>query len=150
VCCSLASMLQCVAVCCSVLQCVAVCCSVMPNTHVYQIGLRIPGSYVYIHTYIHMYIHTYIYICIYIYIHMYIYIFLRIRVGSQHTHFTCTDIDIWLCACVHVCASMVYISMYTYVCIHAYMCIHTHVQANHNGVATTSRLPKIIGLFCRI
>ena len=38
----------------------------------------------------------------------------------------------------------VYIYMYVYLCIF----IRTHIQINHYGVATISRLLKIIGLFC--
>ena len=72
-----------------------------------------------------MYIYTYIPICIYIYIHICVYMYL----------FMYTYMYIYI-----------YIHMYEYKYMCMYMCVYIYTY----GVATSSRLLEIIGLFCRI
>ena len=45
-------------------------------------------------------------------------------------------------SCVSVCVCIV---MYLYIYIYTYLCVYSCIY----GVATISRLPKIIGLFCK-
>jgi len=69
-----------------------------------------------------------IYICVYMYIYLYMHIYRFTR--------------------IHVC---IYRYMYIYMCIYALPADERHTgMTSGYGVATISRLLKIIGLFCRL
>ena len=69
-----------------------------------------------------MYINMYIYICICVYIHMCVYT-------------SCIYIYVYICICVYV-----------HMCVYKYG--NAHTSATY-GVASVSRIDKIIGLFCK-
>ena len=86
-----------------------------------------------VYIYMHMYIYIYIYICIYICIHIYVYL----------------RICFYLRVCIYIC-----IHIYTFIidaCVNVCTRVSGCVRPIYNyGVATMSRLLKIIGLFSRI
>ena len=93
----------------------------------------------------HVYIYTYIliYICVHTYTYIHIFIFV-------HTY---TNIHIYICVHTHTYIH-IYIRIYIYTYIHIYICVHTYKNIHTtsriwNGVATISRLLKMIGLFCK-
>jgi len=135
---------QCVAaVCCSVLQCVAVCCSVSIHKmcmHVYiymfyavcsRHVLHCCGAfcltvYVYVYVYMNVYVYLYARVCAYFFCIL------------TNTFYVYTDSAylFW----VYIFCGYIYFVWYGHTCSVRYS----------YGVATVSRIDKIIGLFCRI
>jgi len=120
--------------------------------------------YEYVHIYIYMYIHICIYIyiyvnmsiciCIYMYIHIYMYRAheLRKRLSMRRRYiymyiciYVYIYINISICICMYI---------YIHVCIEytnldrGFRCAEAMHHSQH-GVATMSRILKIIGLFCK-
>jgi len=102
--------------------------------------------YMYVHmytctcTYMHIYTCTHVYLCIYMYVFC---------ATINHLRHTQSCVICAMCTCyvyIYMCA------LYTCTCIHIYLCIYMYkyCAACSYGVATISRLFKIIGLFCRI
>jgi len=148
-----------------------VCIPTIYWMHVYNHGNY--GKYKYIYKYIHIYVYTYTYmyiqmhiyryihtyICIYIYIYMHMYTYIC-KIRSLHQIFSKESsppkwqFKIAIKRTVYVCASL-YIRTYirTYMCFE-FACIscmywmHVYHYRDY-GVATISRLLKIIGLFCK-
>jgi len=140
VCCGV---LRCVAVCCGVLQCVAVCCSVLRHVAVRcsgrgrhrsaitmcaSVNIFKKNPYLYDHILIYMYMYIYMDIHIYTYVYAYIWTYTR----------TCTH------AYIHS-----YKHMHTNTYIYTAWPFLIAIMETY-GVATISRLVKIIGLFCKI
>ena len=75
--------------------------------------------------YISLYIHTFTYLRVYISMHVYIYL--------------CTHSSAYIFMCVRM-------NMYSIILSYQQICLYVYTY----GVATSSRLLKIIGLFCRI
>ena len=158
VCCSV---LQCVAVCCSVLQCISSlyiyfkhpsCLPVCTSPSIHILLFQSVSSYT--HPYPSISIHIHLYLSISIYIHPY------------RTPILSTCIYIYI---IHILLSNLYPSTHihlyppTSIYIHPYPSISIpiehpscrlffdrHVDMYCYGVATISRLLKLIGLFCRI
>ena len=75
---------------------------------------------------------------------MYIYLYLY---NYIHIH-TSTICMIFLVQCMHCCVMDVYFVCVCTVCILCVICVYTCIWHRY-GVATISRLLKIIGLFCK-
>ena len=152
---------QCVAVCCSVLQCVAVCCSVY---HLYTSISNTRLVYLYVHLHLSISFYFNRYPSIPTHIHLYLSISIYIHPYRTPTLSTCIYIYI-----IHILLSNLYPSTHihlyppTSIYIHPYPSISIpiehpscrlffdrHVDMYCYGVATISRLLKLIGLFCRI
>ena len=99
--------------------------------------------YVYIHTYTYTYkyIHVYMYICIYIHIHVNIYIYIHIYI-YMHMYIYRPGKHM-VCIC-----SLLSNRMYTAKCQGNLFLTNTLPMLY--GVASVSRIDKIIGLLCRI
>jgi len=74
------------------------------------------------------------YVCIYVYIYIHIYIYTYI---CTHTY---VHINIYICTYIYIHLYLYDVSKYIRICLHTYT----------YGVATISRLLRIMGLFCRI
>jgi len=74
----------------------------------------------------HLYIHIFVCVCVYIYIYIHIY-----------------NIHMFICMYSSIYIHMYIIYLYIYICI-----LHSHTCLYLYGVATTSRLLIITGLFC--
>ena len=123
------------------------------------------------HAFIHMYTHTYKHIYMYLWICMYTYIyschlschpishlvFSEITICTTHictTHIT-SRINSYHLSCllkhtqIYICK---YVYIYIYIYRRAYNPITFGITSNPDtyGVATVSRIDKIVGLFCRI
>jgi len=121
--------------------------------------------HIYICIYIYKYVWTHIQyirvLCVHIYISVYIYKYVwthiqYIRVLCVHIHVLCLHIY-WIWVPKKICVDS-YFVCHTYFFLDSYsiypcaMCAHTHSSINRAstyGVATISRLLKIIGLLCK-
>jgi len=169
--------LQCVAVCCSVLPCVAVCCSVLQlhvlHFHVYMHELFILFKCIYkiMYVYIHLYykhvgncvctrywdllltcVCLYIYLCVYLFIYIYIYKYMYIYMCV----YICLYMYQYINICIHICTCMYVLYWYIYFYLNDLFltCVHVSIDTEYvcvceYGVATSSRLLEIIGLFCK-
>jgi len=92
-------------------------------------------------------------VCRYMYVYMHVCISVWMYVCMQACMFVCSFWCVGVCMHASTYLSMracmdvgVCVCMYTFVCV--YIC--PHLPRRSHGVATISRLLKIIGLFCRI
>jgi len=116
--------------------------------------------YFFVYVYTNMYIH----ICMYMYTHI---PYTHVCVYARTTHKSVRVCHLYTCACAHVCMCVcACVCVSVHICIYLYLYlsyVYTHMlslaalvrrsctrfQITY-GVATVSRLLKIIGLFCRI
>jgi len=114
-----------------------------------------------IHVYIYIYMYTRVcvflmYICIFVYVYMYTYTY------------TCIHIHIYIHICIFSYVYVyIYMYLYTYICIYVYIYIYIETKTTNTrificiltgrcislymyGMASVSKIDKIIGLFCRI
>jgi len=90
-------------------------------------------------------------ICMYLCIYVCICLFIYIRFGLVSRLVVGTFIYIHIYIYIHTYIYIyVYMNIYICVCVCVYMCVHVCKIRTGIGVATNSRLLKIIGLFCRI
>jgi len=90
-----------------------------------------------IRIYMHMYIYMYVYICIYVHMCIYVYMYICIQFISIYVYILYVNMYLYLC---------IYIYVFMYICIH--FCTDLDACPSY-GVATISRLLKMIGLFCK-
>ena len=81
----------------------------------------------------------YIYICVYMRIHMYIYIYIHMYILIYKNIHMYIDAYIYICIYIHVCVNL-----------YSGICTYEKGRGMTYGVATISRLLKMIGLFGRI
>ena len=125
-----------------------------PVSHTMRwLALSIISVYVcwHIHTHTNTYTYTYRYMCTHTYTHTHARMICRLHSSSRkfvrvyvcmYVYVTC--IYVW----VHVCIErQIEPQIFVHVCI---ICVHVCTYVYGHGVATISRLLKIIGLFCRI
>jgi len=115
-----------------------------------------------IRMFIHIYVYTGKYICLYIYMSIYrtntYTIYIYIHHPNQKKWDTCQYRAQKVQICVHLQLNLdcelsmdIYLHMFIHICIyiHIFVYVYTYMYICY-GVATISRLLKIIGLFCRI